>query len=127
MARSGPHPRSVHFSSSRAGRSLQFTRKLPVKLNEEDLRDRGDALAASVQQTAALIEEKKAATADINGKIKLSKEITRRLSEILVTKTEDREVECYVVKDYERNVATIHRSDTGEVIESRLMTRSIPA
>jgi hypothetical protein len=101
---------------------MKTTKRLPVQLTEEDLRDRGDALAASVQQTAALTEEKKAQDAEINGKIKLSKEITRKLAGILASKTEEREVECDVTKDYKGNTVTTSRSDTGEVVDTRPMT-----
>ena len=101
---------------------MKTTKRLPVQLNEDELRERGDALAGSVQQTAALVEEKKAQDAEINGKIKLSKEITRKLSGNIATKTEDREVECDQTKDFERGIVTTFRSDTGEQVDQRAMT-----
>jgi hypothetical protein len=101
---------------------MKTTKKLPVLLTEDELRERGDALAESVEKTAALAEEKKAQDAEINGKIKLSKEITRKLSRIIASKTEDREVECEITKDFERGTVTVHRCDTGEVVETRAMS-----
>ena len=101
---------------------MKTTKKLPVQLTEDELRERGDALAANVEQTAALKEEKKAQDADINGKIKLANEITRKLSHIITMKTEDRDVECDVVKDYKANTVTTFRSDTGEQVDQRPMS-----
>ena len=101
---------------------MKTTKKLPVMLTEDEMRERGEALAESVETTAALTEEKKANDAEINGKIKTSKEITRKLSRIIASKTEDREVECEITKDFERGVVTLHRCDTGEVVETRPMT-----
>jgi hypothetical protein len=101
---------------------MKTTKKLPTQLSEEELRERGDALAESVEKTAALAEEKKAQDAEINGKIKLSKEITRKLSRIIASKTEDRDVECDVVKDYKAGTVTTFRSDTGEQVDQRTLT-----
>jgi hypothetical protein len=68
------------------------TRNLPVKLNDEELADRGRSVAKAVEDRAALQEEKKAADADINGKMKSKSETIRSLSRVITTGTEDREV-----------------------------------
>ena len=101
---------------------MKTTKRLPVQLTPEERQERGDALANSVQQTAALGEEKKAQDAEINGKIKLSKEVTRKLSQIITTGTEDRDVECDVVKDFKAGTVTTFRSDTGEQVDQRTLT-----
>lgn len=98
------------------------TRKLPVKLNDEELADRGRAVAKAVEERAALQEEKKAADADINGKIKTQGEIIRCLSRVITTGTEEREVEVVMNKDNETSMISVVREDTGEVVESRPMT-----
>jgi protein subunit release factor A len=98
------------------------TRKLPVKLNDEELADRGRAVAKAVEDRAALQEEKKAADADINGKIKSQGEIIRCLSRVITTGTEDREVEVAINKDNESRMISVVREDTGEIVESRPMT-----
>ena len=101
---------------------MKTTKRLPVQLTPEEKQERGEQLAASVEQTAALREEKKASTAEITSKIKLSTEITRKLSRIIASGTEDRDVECDATKDFERKTVTTYRSDTGEQVDQRPMS-----
>jgi len=101
---------------------MKTTRQLPVDLNEEEIADRGRAMAKSVSEKAGLQEEKKSATADINAKIKACGEVIRKLSEIISGGKEDREVSCEVKKDFDSNTVTVVRDDTGEVVEERPLT-----
>ena len=98
------------------------TRKLPVQLNDEEIADRGRAVAKAVEERAALQEAKKEADADINGKIKEQGGIIRTLSRVIATGTEEREIEVEVKKDNESRTVSVIREDTGEVVETRPMT-----
>lgn len=101
---------------------MRTTQRLPVQLTDEELLDRSTALVDNIQKTAALEEEKKSVDADFKGKIKARAEVSRKLTEIISNRTEDREVECEVKKDFERGTVTTVRMDTGEVVETRPIT-----
>lgn len=98
------------------------TRTLPVRLTEDELIARGDALARQHQvvRDEELVqkgerEAMKQRLADLESE-------QARLARIVRDKAEPRPVECRVVFDYAGNAVQVVREDTGEVIEARAMT-----
>jgi hypothetical protein len=95
------------------------TRKLPVKLTEDEITQRGRGMAKFESDRIKLMESKKAAAADFKAKIDLCGESLSKLSRAIETGEEDRDVECEWNKDFVRKVADLVRMDTGEVVETR--------
>lgn len=97
-------------------------RFLPVKLDQDELRDRGDKLAAVIQDL----------NAEENRQVDMKAQMKARLSELDAKKTqlaivisrreEDRDVQVDIFADYGRAVMEVVRRDTGEVLNSRRMT-----
>jgi hypothetical protein len=100
----------------------EFERTLPVPLSVSELIERGAMLASEQQKRDGLEIDKKAHADEIKRKIDAaSKEITR-LSHIVHDKAEDRPVRCRETRDYVRGVVEVIRLDTGELVESRVMS-----
>ena len=100
------------------------TRRLPVKLTEDEITQRGRASAKFDRDRAALEETKKAANDEFKAKINACTESISKLSQSIMTGEEDRDVECVEERDYVRKVAELHRTDTGEVVEVRPLDAS---
>lgn len=98
------------------------TRFLPVKLHEDELRDRGDKLAAVIQDM----------TAEENRQVDLKAQMKARLAELDSKKTqlaivisrreENRDVNVDIFHDFEMGKVDTVRRDTGEMLMSRRMT-----
>jgi hypothetical protein len=95
------------------------TRKLPVKLTEDEITQRGRGMAKFESDRSALEESKKATADEFKAKINLCSESMGRLSRSINTGHEDRDVECEWIKNFARKVADLVRNDTGEVVETR--------
>jgi hypothetical protein len=101
---------------------LKTTQWLPVKLTDDEVAERADALARTLRELA---------TADMNHKLAASKhrkqvktlrdEIAELGREVESRKTE-RDVEVDDVPDYDCGVMERIRLDTGELVASRVMT-----
>jgi hypothetical protein len=101
---------------------MKTTRKLPVQLTDDELQQRSQALVGNIKQTDALKEEKKTATSEFKARIGACNDVTKRLTEIISSGKEERDVECEMTKDYKGGTVTVVRLDTGEVVETRPMT-----
>lgn len=98
------------------------TRFLPVKLDADELRDRGDKLAAVIQDL----------NAEENRQVDLKAQMKARLSELDARKTqlaimisrreENQDVTVDIFHDFGRFVVSSVRRDTGEELSSRRMT-----
>jgi hypothetical protein len=97
------------------------TMRLPVKLDDEDLLTRGRQLVENMRKAAAAEEERKAEDKKRKGDIALLDEITAKFSLTISTGSEDRDVECEIRKDYVHGSVTTVRTDTGEVVDERVM------
>jgi hypothetical protein len=98
------------------------SQKLPVKLDDDTLLERGRQLVQNMRKVAAAEDAKKLENKRRDGEISLLEEVTSLLSAIISTGSEEREVECEVRRDYLRGKVTTLRSDTGEQIDERIMT-----
>jgi len=89
-------------------------RTLTCELTEDELLARGDEMAKTYIQVAALDLEKKRLTA----KIKPLDERIQELVLIIDSKQEERRVECRWVYSYDIGIKALIRPDTGEEIET---------
>ena len=98
------------------------TRSLPVKLREDELRERGDALASVIQDVNA--EESRQVDVKAQLKARLSElEAKKTQLAIVISRREEfRDVLTETWHDYGRGVVYVLRTDTKEEIGSRGMT-----
>lgn len=91
------------------------TKKLMCQLSEQELLERGNEMAKTYMQVAALDLEKKRITA----KIKPLDERIEALVVIIDTKEEERSVACEWHPDFALGIKKLRRLDTYEVIDTR--------
>lgn len=98
------------------------TRVLPVKLDADELRDRGDKLAAVIQDLNA--EENRQIDIKTQMKARLTELDSRKtqLAIVISRREEDRDVLVDVFHNYVKFTVETARRDTGEVINARRMT-----
>jgi hypothetical protein len=100
------------------------TRNLPVKLTQTELRERGDSLAAVIQDLNA--EENKQVDVKAQMKARLA-ELDARKTQLAISisrREEYRDVAVDVLHDFGRKIVESVRQDTGETITSRPMTEA---
>ena len=101
-----------------------ITRRLPVRLEYDEIRLKGMRIATLEAEVEAIEEEKKAVTGDFKSKIDGRRTEISALSRQVNERQEYRQVEVIERKDWvERTVETV-RTDTGEVVDSRPMSPS---
>lgn len=97
------------------------SRSLPVKLTDAVLRDRGDALAAVIQDLKA--EEDRQVDAKTQMKARLT-ELDAKKTQLAITisrREEYQEVMVDIYHDFDRRVVETVRRDTGATIHERPM------
>lgn len=99
-----------------------FTRTLPVRLTERELLDRGESLALERFARNHCDAQRKAAAAGFKEQLEVFEAEIDRLAGIVREKAEPRPVACRNVRDMNRGVIEVVRTDTGEIVESRVMT-----
>ena len=100
---------------------LTTTRELPVKLTQDEIDERGRALAKSVAEVARLQRAAKLEASSWKELIKTEEERITKLTRATNSGVEDREVECAI--QITGNVAEIVRLDTLEVVDVRAATK----
>lgn len=99
-----------------------LTRKLPVKLTNDEVRMKGKRMAVLQGEIQQLGEEKKEIVSDftskINGRTTEILKLTREINE----GAEYRQVEIVERKDWIEREVQVIRQDTGEVVDARPMT-----
>ena len=98
-------------------------RSLSVKLTDKELRERSIELAQVLDDVGAAEHEKKAATARFNEAIETLNSRSRTLGSAVKSGTEVRQVECRWIQNMAEIKMELRRDDTGEVVESRPMTK----
>lgn len=100
---------------------LKTTKKLPVKLDDDELLERGKQLVENMRKVGVAEEEREAENKKRKGDIAFLEGITARLATSIRTGEEDRDVECEIRKNFSTSSVTIVRIDTGEVVDTRVM------
>lgn len=104
---------------------MEVTRSLPVPLTDAEVADRvreakgrTDDIAKAHDTLADLSTKTKATKEDIE----FHQREVKRLVKIADAREEDRSVPCRWTYDLAANTATLYRTDSGELVESRAMT-----
>lgn len=93
-------------------------RSCPVKLTESERIARGDEMSAC----ELAIERLKGERAELSRSIKTEEKRRNELGHMLEVGTEQRELKCAWVPDFQKNVFRLTRPDTREVVDTRAMT-----
>lgn len=101
-----------------------FTERMPCKLTDAELVDRGGKLADAYAEADALEAERKNTNDGFKAKIELVEQRVRDLAGTLRTKQETREVELLEEYDYRTFSVRVKRADTGEMVRERAMTKN---
>lgn len=99
-------------------------RNLPVKLNDSELLEFGKRLAQTSGDIHAEEERQVNVKAELKAALGRIEGERTRLSGIVSTGRENRDVACNQVFDYSRLIVEVVRTDTNEVVETRRMTES---
>jgi hypothetical protein len=99
-----------------------ITKRLPVKLDDDVLLERGHQLVENMRKTATAEDEREKENKRRKSDIDLLEGVTSKLCAIISTGYEEREVDCEVRRDFKHGKVTTIRTDTGEVVDERTMT-----
>jgi len=92
-------------------------RSLPCRLTQDERNDRGLSLANAMKKYGEVEDEKKAITSGLGANLKEIRADLNRLSEVVSTGYEKRDVECQKQVDLTLKCVRILRTDTYEVVE----------
>lgn len=101
-----------------------ITRNLPCRLSDDELRQRGDALAETCQELHAEEQRQTDVKAQMKARMTELEAKQTRLSIVISRREEYRDVPCDQFGDTVRGTVDIVRRDTAEVVETRPMTDS---
>jgi hypothetical protein len=96
---------------------------LPVVLSPAELADRAKALAAHSEALGDPLEKVKRLTKEVKEGVAGEVQRVLRLSRVVTTGKEDRDVQVSDEWDWKNKVVATTRHDTGETVRSRAMTR----
>lgn len=99
-----------------------LTKRLPVKLTDEELRLRGENLAAFEKQIGELEAEKKSSNDNFKSKIEACELEIERLVTQITERQELRDVQIEEIKDWDNQQVRTIRVDTQETVDVRPMT-----
>ena len=100
---------------------IKVVKELRCKLTDEELLERGQALARALEQRQKREADGKAFAANVKSDIEQYKKEGLRLTSHIAEKSEWRKVECDEVHDFEAGTVSVVRLDTGEVVSERRM------
>jgi len=102
----------------------KVTKNLKVDLTRDELMQAGDELANSNLEGARLESDLKGVKAEYKGKLEEVVGRCKKLTTMISTKSEYRDVECEEVKDYKKGRVHVMRLDTRRIIEDRPMSEA---
>jgi cell fate (sporulation/competence/biofilm development) regulator YmcA (YheA/YmcA/DUF963 family) len=98
-----------------------FRKMLRVKLTHEERLAKGSALVHAMAEIDALADELSEIKKSHGARKKKVEERIDKLRTDVEHGSEERSVVCEEVRDFQRNIVLIRRTDTGEAIEERAM------
>lgn len=98
---------------------VKVTEQLSCKLNEVEWQNRARELAEANQAVASKEEVKKNVTKELTAEVSKAKAEAARLTSVVSSHHELREVTVEVIYDYDKGTVTRRRTDTGEVLGER--------
>lgn len=93
-----------------------------VALTKDEVIERADELANLLADHSNKDEDFKEEAKQIRTELKELRDRIEELGEVVRTKKEKREVNCYEIPDYEKEVVEVFRSDTDERVHARQLT-----
>lgn len=99
-------------------------RVLPVELNDHEILQRGRLLSKLSNDRRMVELEKSAKAKEFSNRLKDIDGEIAKLSEVIETGQEPRDVKCQIEIDYQRKEHRVRRLDTDEVISCRALTES---
>jgi hypothetical protein len=97
-------------------------RNLPVELDDEERKQRGERLAECIMKKAAIAVARRTATSLAYRETQEVDAEIAALSDIVATGKEIREVEVEERKDLSARILKVIRLDTGELVDSRQLS-----
>lgn len=97
---------------------------LPVKLTQDEIRERGERLAAKEGELESHIQRAKQVKADLTANEKRLEADIQSLSLQIRDKSELRQIPCDHIADYKRGVVRVVRQDTEQVVRERAIEES---
>lgn len=101
---------------------VMFKRVLSVMLTDAEVGARGEKLASLEREWTAVDDEKRAANAAFNLRLKRKAEEIDDYTTRVVDREEPRDVECFNDHVLETRECITYRADTGEEVERRSLT-----
>lgn len=96
--------------------------ELSCDLTPEEWNARAHELADAHRATEQMKERKKSVVAELNADLKIAEAKENKLSSIVASNSERRDVTVEVTNDYAKGMVTKRRTDTNEEISRREMT-----
>ena len=101
-----------------------ITRKLKCQLTDDDILDRGRALAKAEHDYQAIEAEKSAVNKDFKNQLTAVASRIDLLANAIRDKEEERDVPCLIEDNPARMVKQVIRTDTHQVVEEYSMTEA---
>lgn len=102
---------------------VKITKILPVKLTQDEMVNMSKDLARENQDLGQVEDKKKDVVADFAAQTKKHEANISRLSRMVSTETEYRDVDCVWDFDYKKGNKVLIRTDTKEKIDEREITQ----
>ena len=100
---------------------VEWTEALRCALTADEVRQKGETLASKLRELDRVETERKDAADTFRREEKRVEHEVRDLTHDISTREESRMVLCYEIPDFEANMVSIIRNDTGEAHKSRPM------
>ena len=102
-------------------KKIKVVKELRCALTDEELLERGQSLARTLEQIQKREADGKAYAAAVKSDIEGYKSEGQKLYHQISEKSEWRQVECNEVHDFEKWRVSVVRTDTGEIVSERAM------
>jgi hypothetical protein len=99
-----------------------LTRKLPCQLTGDEEIQKSQEIARAIEDLSKRRDQKKAAASMYRSQMDEVEAKLAELSHEIATHTTERAVDCMVKPDWRSGKVDLIRVDTGEVVESKVMT-----
>ena len=99
-----------------------FTRSLYCALTNDEKRVRGSELASKMEEREQVLAEFDEVKQTFKSRLSGMDKTVGELKQIVLEGRERRDVECYIVKDFESDTVAVVRTDTHTEVERRRMT-----
>lgn len=101
----------------------RIIRSLPCRISEVEAKEASEQLAQETEEHERLLLQLKVDAREVNMRRKALRKSIVKLAKKVVSREEERQVECEVVRDFNSKEMYVVRTDTGEEIERTPMNR----